>query len=137
MPATELGANTLPFLFSALMIDRRLWVGSWHWTGLGRATATSLLPPFADVHSTTLTDCYTNRPLKLFDVLAHKTVGRLRCAPEGLSENSEKQRLKWPKMAYLEGVLGSQRTAGRSRKWLMCMEKKKGVKLSDEFDPRW
>lgn len=53
------------------------------------------------------------------------------------SENSEKKRLEGPKMAYLEGLPGSQRTAGRSRKWLIYKEKKKGVKLSDEFDPRW
>jgi transposase InsO family protein len=26
-------------------------------------------------------------------------------------------------------------TTGRSSKWLMCIGKKKGVKLSDEFDP--
>jgi hypothetical protein len=40
-------------------------------------------------------------------------------------------------MAHLEGVLGSQRTAGSLRKWLMCMGKKIAVKLLDEFAPRW
>ncbi|PUE31653.1 hypothetical protein B9Z46_14840 [Limnohabitans sp. Hippo4] len=61
----------------------------------------------------------------------------MRCAPEGLSENSEKQRLFEPETGVLEGVPEGQRTAGRSRKWLICKGKKKGVKLSDEFDPRW
>jgi len=69
--------------------------------------------------------------------LPHKTVGLLRCAPEGLSENSEKQRVFAPEIGDLEGLPGDQRTAGRLRKWLMKKRKKKGVKLSDEFDPRW
>jgi hypothetical protein len=69
--------------------------------------------------------------------LLHKTVLCLRCAPDGLSENNEKQRLFGPETGVLKGVRGAQRTAGRLRKWLMCMEKRKGVKLINEFDPRW
>ena len=101
------------------------------------ATASGRLLPLADARSTCCANCYTSRPLKLFDVLPHKTVGRVRCAPKVSSENSEKQRLFAPKSGHLEGFWGDQRTAGRTRKWLMCKRKKKGVKLSDEFDPRW